>query len=135
MYDITNTALIGNCPAAATREHSGTSGIINDSASGSGQASSIYFASQSTTTGPRAGPGGPTPRWLPIAPLSSLSLPCNKADRDLDRQHHFSAGDLLLFDDAAGKMVLQRNYRDLICRRITIFRLLEPRAWASLKLR
>jgi hypothetical protein len=52
MYDITNTALIGNCPAAATREHSGTSGIINDSASGSGQASSIYFANQSTTTGP-----------------------------------------------------------------------------------
>src|SRR6267143_6933469 len=64
-----------------------------------------------------------------------LTQSCNKADRDLDRQHHFSAGDLLLFDDAAGKVVLQRNYRDLIWRRITIFRLLEPRAWASLKLR
>jgi len=52
MYDITNIALIGNSPTAATREHSGTSGIIIDNASGSGQASSIYFANQSTATDP-----------------------------------------------------------------------------------
>jgi hypothetical protein len=52
MYDITNIALIGNSPTAATREHSGTTGIIIDNASGSGQASSIYFANQSTATDP-----------------------------------------------------------------------------------
>jgi hypothetical protein len=52
MYNINNPAIIGTSPTAATREHNGTSGIIVDNASGSGQASSIYFANQSTATDP-----------------------------------------------------------------------------------
>jgi hypothetical protein len=52
MYDITNTSGIGNAPTAAARAHSGTSGIIIDNASGSAQASSIYFANQARATDP-----------------------------------------------------------------------------------
>ena len=52
MYDITTTAGIGNSPTATAREHTGTSGIIVDNASGSAQASSIYFANQARATDP-----------------------------------------------------------------------------------
>jgi len=52
MYDITTTAGIGNFPTAAAREHTGTSGIIVDNASGSAQASSIYFTNQARATDP-----------------------------------------------------------------------------------
>jgi hypothetical protein len=52
MYDITNIGGIGNTPSAAAREHSGSSAIIIDNASGSPQASSIYLANEARATDP-----------------------------------------------------------------------------------
>ena len=54
MYDITPPISIGTSPTAAAEESAGTSAVIVDNASASGQASSIYFANQGTaqcTTG------------------------------------------------------------------------------------
>lgn len=51
MYDITTpNTTIGNGPIAAVVESAGTSGVIVDNASASGQASSVYFANQGTAT-------------------------------------------------------------------------------------
>jgi hypothetical protein len=67
VYDITTpTSANLNAPVANAVENAGTSGMIVDNASTSGQASSIYFANQGTATCTTGTGGATTPSFCAI---------------------------------------------------------------------
>lgn len=67
MYNITTPTSVNlNSPAATAVENAGTSGMIVDNASASGQASSIYFANQGTATCTTGTGAGATPSFCAI---------------------------------------------------------------------